>query len=57
MELSTPFYAAILGFIILGETVTILQIVGIILLIIGIYLLSKKEKRSFINPTNFDIDN
>lgn len=44
LELSTPFYASILGFIVLGETVTILQIVGISLLIIGIYLLSKKEK-------------
>ena len=45
LELSTPFYAAILGFIILGETVTIMQIFGIILLIIGIYLLSKKEEK------------
>ncbi|RLF41502.1 MAG: hypothetical protein DRN12_03130 [Thermoplasmata archaeon] len=43
LELSTPFYAAILGFLVLGETITILQIIGVILLVIGIYLLSKKE--------------
>jgi len=44
LELSTPFFAAILAFFILGELVTLLQLVGIVLLLVGIYLLSKKEK-------------
>jgi drug/metabolite transporter (DMT)-like permease len=46
LELSTPFFAAILAFIILGEIVTILQIIGIILLLVGIYFLSKKENEA-----------
>jgi len=45
LELSTPFFAAILGFVILGELVAKMQIVGIILLFLGIYYLSKKEDR------------
>ena len=45
-ELSTPFFAAILGFFILGELVSRMQIVGILLLLFGIYCLSKKEDRS-----------
>ncbi len=47
LELSTPFFAAILGFFILGELVSRMQIVGILLLLFGIYCLSKKEDRSF----------
>ena len=46
LELSTPFFAAILGFFILGELVSRMQIVGILLLFLGIYCLSKKEDRS-----------
>jgi len=44
LELSTPFFAAILGFIVIGEIITIMQIVGILLLLVGIYCLSKKEE-------------
>ena len=44
LELSTPFFAAILGFLVLGELVTIMQIIGILLLFVGIYYLSKKEE-------------
>ena len=44
LELSAPFFAAILGFIILNEVLTILQIIGILLLIVGIFYLSKKEE-------------
>jgi len=44
IELSAPFFAAILGFFILGEKLTGLQIVGIILLFAGIYYISKKEE-------------
>lgn len=46
LELSTPFFAAILGFFILGELVSRMQIVGILVLLFGIYYLSKKEDRS-----------
>jgi drug/metabolite transporter (DMT)-like permease len=44
LELSAPFFAAILGFIILGEILTYLQILGVILLFFGIYYISKKEE-------------
>ncbi len=43
LELSTPFFAALLGFLILKEYITSLQFVGILLLFGGIYFLSKKE--------------
>lgn len=43
LELSTPFFAAILSFFILGEITTFLQIIGIVLLFVGVYLLIKKE--------------
>jgi drug/metabolite transporter (DMT)-like permease len=46
IELSTPFFAAVLGFFILGETVTAMQIVGIFLLFVGIYYLSKREDKN-----------
>ncbi len=46
IELSTPFFAAVLGFFILGETVTAMQIVGIFLLFVGIYCLSKREDKN-----------
>ena len=47
LELSTPFFAAFLGFLVLGEIVTIMQMFGIVLLIVGIYFLSKKEEPFF----------
>ncbi len=43
LELSTPFFAAVLGFFVLGEAVTVMQIIGIAMLGIGVYFLSKKE--------------
>ena len=43
LELSAPFFAAILGFLILEEPLTSIQIMGILLLFVGIYYLSKKE--------------
>jgi len=43
LELSTPFFATILAFFVLLESVTIMQIIGIFLLFVGIYFLSKKE--------------
>ena len=47
MELSTPFFAALLGFLILGESVTVMQISGMVLLFIGVCLLSRKEEAYF----------
>jgi len=44
LELSTPFFAALFGFLVLGERVTIMQVLGIVLLVVGVYFLSKKEK-------------
>jgi drug/metabolite transporter (DMT)-like permease len=47
MELSTPFFAALLGFLILGEIVTVMQIAGMVLLFVGVFFLSKKEEAYF----------
>ena len=44
LELFTPFFAALFGFFILKESVTVMQIMGIALLLVGVYLLSKKEE-------------
>ena len=47
LELSTPFFAAALGFFVLDETVTLLQLLGISLLFFGVYFLSRKEEAFF----------
>jgi drug/metabolite transporter (DMT)-like permease len=44
LELSTPFFAALFAFIILGEVITGLQVISILFLFLGILLLSKKEE-------------
>ncbi len=43
VELSTPFFAIILGLVVLSEKVTFMQVFGVILLVVGIYFLSRKE--------------
>jgi drug/metabolite transporter (DMT)-like permease len=43
LELTTPFFAAILAYFFLNEIVTSMQIIGIALLFGGVYLISKKE--------------
>ncbi len=43
VELSTPFFAALLGFLVLKETITLQQALGIALLFAGMYFLAKKE--------------
>jgi drug/metabolite transporter (DMT)-like permease len=43
LELSTPFFAVLLGFLVLREYITMMQFIGILLLFGGIYFLSKKE--------------
>jgi drug/metabolite transporter (DMT)-like permease len=47
MELSTPFFAALLSFLILREVVTVMQICGMVLLFVGVCLLSRKEEAFF----------
>lgn len=44
LELATPFFAALLAFLILGELVTPMQMMGIVLLVVGIHFLSRREK-------------
>jgi drug/metabolite transporter (DMT)-like permease len=43
LELSTPFFATLLGYLVLHETITFMQFIGIIFLLGGIYFLAKKE--------------
>jgi drug/metabolite transporter (DMT)-like permease len=43
LELSTPFFATILGVFVLSEYITVTQFTGILFLFGGIYFLSKKE--------------
>lgn len=47
LELSTPFFAVIFAFLILGEVVTVMQISGVVLLVIGVFLISRKEEAYF----------
>jgi len=47
LELSTPFFAVVFAFLILKELVTVMQISGIVLLVVGILLLSRKEEAYF----------
>ena len=47
MELSTPFFAALLSFLILRELVTFMQFLGMVLLFVGVCLLSRKEEAYF----------
>ncbi|MEO0155811.1 MAG: DMT family transporter [candidate division WOR-3 bacterium] len=44
LELATPFFASLLGFVILKEFITALQFFGLLFLALGICLLSKKEE-------------
>jgi drug/metabolite transporter (DMT)-like permease len=43
IELSSPLFASIIGFLILRESVTQLQIIGMCLLFIGVYFISAQE--------------
>ena len=47
MELSTPFFAVVFAFLILRERATVMQVSGIVLLVVGILLLSRKEEAYF----------
>ena len=43
LELASPFFASILGFVFFKETVTPLQVAGIALMFVGVYYLAKRE--------------
>jgi drug/metabolite transporter (DMT)-like permease len=47
LELSTPFFAAALSYFLLRESLTAMQILGILLLVPGIHFLSRKEEAYF----------
>lgn len=50
LELTTPFFATFLGYMVLNEKQTILQISGLLFLILGVYFLSKQEKENPHSP-------
>lgn len=43
LELTAPFFAAVIGFIVLGEMVTSFQFFGMILVIIGVWFIARHE--------------
>ena len=43
LELSSPFFAAVLAFIIRGERLTSMQAVGMVFLAVGVYCLARRE--------------
>ncbi|MGB3478858.1 MAG: DMT family transporter [bacterium] len=51
LELATPFFATLLGYLVLKETITVMQFIGIMFLLVGIYFLSKKEKNTGVTNT------
>ncbi|MGB3341935.1 MAG: DMT family transporter [bacterium] len=46
LELATPFFAILLGYLVLRETITIMQFMGILLLLVGIYFLARAEPKN-----------
>ena len=44
LELSTPVFAAVLAYFMLSEVPTIMQFVGVGLLLLGLYFISRREK-------------
>ncbi len=46
----TPALVAILAFIFLGDSISLIQIIGMLLLLIGTYLLEVKSRQSIIEP-------
>ncbi len=47
LELSTPFFAAVLSFLLLREFLTAMQVLGVLILVPGIHFLSRKEEAYF----------
>lgn len=44
LELSTPFFAVVFGLLVLREGVTTVQILGMMLLVVGVHFLSRREQ-------------
>ncbi|HLG24146.1 MAG TPA: DMT family transporter [Candidatus Nanoarchaeia archaeon] len=44
LELASPFFAVVTGYLFLQETITLMQFFGIMILLVGVYFLSRKEK-------------
>lgn len=43
LELTAPFFAAVIGFMVLGEQVTVLQLIGMTLVFCGVWFLARHE--------------
>jgi drug/metabolite transporter (DMT)-like permease len=44
LELSTPVFATLLAYFMLTEIPTIMQFVGVLLLLLGLFFISRREK-------------
>jgi len=44
LELSTPIFATVLAFFLLSEVPTLMQIVGVVLLLLGLFFISRREE-------------
>lgn len=53
-ELSSPFFTAILAWLFLGEVITLMQAIGAILMIIGLYILTGKNFRISKSRKTYD---
>ena len=51
LELAAPVFAAGIGYLVLAENVTMLQVVGMLLLFLGIYCISRKETVHFFKKS------
>ncbi len=45
LELTAPFFAAVIGFFILQEGITLFQLIGMVLVLIGIWFIARHETR------------
>jgi len=49
LELTAPFFAAVIGFVILGEQVTLFQFMGMVLVLIGVWFIARHEQVQYFN--------
>jgi drug/metabolite transporter (DMT)-like permease len=52
LELTAPFFAAIIGFVVLGEVVTLFQLIGMILVFSGVWFIARHEPMLDQKSTN-----
>jgi drug/metabolite transporter (DMT)-like permease len=48
LELAAPVFASVIGYCVLHEPITLLQGIGILLLFLGIFFISRKETHGFV---------